>query len=93
MCERPSVSSEEFPKARKKHKCCECHREIAIGEKYQLVKGCWDGEWSKYKTCLPCYELRNKINSDMRGLDDPLCFEGLQETAQEYEYQWPPTIE
>lgn len=56
--EPPSVSSTTTPTARKEHDCCECPRPIQPGKRYEHVKGCWDGSWSTYKTCLPCVELR-----------------------------------
>lgn len=60
----PRVASTATPKARKKHACCECPRPIQPGERYELVKGNWDGEWSTYKTCLPCVALRERYCED-----------------------------
>jgi len=49
---------EEFPVARKVHECCECKMIIKPGQKYQKVIGKWEGEFSTFKTCLPCYNIR-----------------------------------
>lgn len=54
----PSVYREELRTAAKNHKCCECGREIVKGEKYRYHTGCWDGEWSVYKTCCDCESVR-----------------------------------
>lgn len=45
-------------KARKPAVCCECRETIEPGERYEMVSGKWDGEWSSFKTCLPCKEIR-----------------------------------
>jgi hypothetical protein len=54
----PQFCQEINRKARKEHTCCECHRTITIGEYYEYVSGCWDGYFSKYKTCLDCVSVR-----------------------------------
>lgn len=47
------------PRARKRHKCCECGRKIQKGEQYQLVEGLWDGDsWCRFKTCAECEDMR-----------------------------------
>lgn len=45
-------------RARKPQKCCECSDPINPGDRYEVVSGKWDGEWSCFKTCLPCKEIR-----------------------------------
>jgi len=55
----PEAFTEKVRKARKEHKCCECHEEIKAQESYQYCSGIWDGEPSSYKTCLSCVTLRN----------------------------------
>ncbi len=54
-----SVLSTSVVKAAKEHCCTECRETIFKGIKYELAKGCWDGTWSTYKTCLSCVEIRN----------------------------------
>ena len=44
--------------ARKDHRCCECLGEIKKGDKYEVSSGIADGEWFRYKTCLPCSRIR-----------------------------------
>ena len=57
-CEMPQAYSMATPKARKKHKCCECGGVIAAGEKYNRHSGVWDGTPAAYKVCIDCDELR-----------------------------------
>ena len=51
-------------RARKEHKCVECHEKIHKGEKYEYISGIWDGEPHSYKTCLPCSEIRDTLVED-----------------------------
>lgn len=69
MCEMPAVYSESNPVARKEHKCCECCGTIKPGEKYQVIKGIWDGQCQTYKTCPECAVLREVINKGLHGED------------------------
>ncbi len=46
-------------KARKPHKCYECRGGIPSGETYEKIAGVWDGEFSEFKTCARCSELRD----------------------------------
>jgi len=57
-CGQPEVCGTLIVKARKPQKCCECHDSISPGERYEIVSGKWEGEWSSFKTCLPCKEIR-----------------------------------
>lgn len=56
--EAPSVYRESFPIARKAYKCCECGTLIRPGQKHQVFTGLWDGVWQTFRTCLPCYNIR-----------------------------------
>ena len=55
----PSVFKKSEPIARKEHGCSECGKPIARGERHELVRGCWGGSWSTYRTCLLCVEIRS----------------------------------
>jgi len=50
--------------ARKIHKCCECGESINIKDEYEYLKGNWDGQYSTFKTCLPCLSVRNTMFKD-----------------------------
>jgi hypothetical protein len=87
--ETPSVYTETYPKARKEHKCYECLRPIPVGEKYHNFKGCWDGKWDEYKTCVPCDNLRHDVACE--GTWPP--FGHLSEWACEEGFDFPPAKE
>lgn len=57
----PEVGTKTMRKARKLHKCCECHQEINPGETYEHVTGLWDGAWSSFKTCAICVRIRDDL--------------------------------
>jgi hypothetical protein len=84
-----SVYSEEFPVARKEHKCCECGRIIKVGEKYQLYKGIWEGKAARFKTCMPCKHLRDEITEETYEYCG-IPFGELSEWAAESGYDFPP---
>jgi hypothetical protein len=75
-----------YPKANKDHRCCECSGEIKRGEKYQKVKGCWDGKWHTFKTCEDCADLRHELT---HPIDGPPAFGYLEEVAQDYDVPMP----
>ena len=56
--ERPSVFTRKIKKARKEHRCCECREPISVGAHYEFISGLWDSEWSTFKTCLTCAQIR-----------------------------------
>ena len=49
------------PVARKQHKCIECAGVIEPGERYERVKGLWEGKWSSTATCFPCMHMRETL--------------------------------
>jgi len=51
-------------KARKKHKCGECYRQIKVGKKYEYVTQKFDGEFFCHKTCLDCLSVRDVFFSN-----------------------------
>ena len=75
--ETASCSKTVHPVARKAHICCECERQIEVGEQYQKVSGIWDGEPETYKTCSECAEIRDTL------LCDSWCFGTLWEDVGE----------
>lgn len=62
MSDAPKCSSESTPKARKRHKCCECRGWIEIGETYHVFSGVWDDP-ATFKTCSDCQALRDRIDA------------------------------
>lgn len=45
-------------KARKEHKCCECHNVIQKGAIYIYCSGIWEGSPDSFKTCERCDRVR-----------------------------------
>lgn len=47
------------PVARIKHTCSECGGAINPGDRYERSVGNWGGDFSTFKTCSVCAEIRN----------------------------------
>ena len=86
----PSVAESKMRKARKHHICCECNQKINPGDRYQEIKGCWNGEWARYKTCEPCADLRDLLEQDLYS-DENIAFGYLDEAAQNADLPFPPS--
>ena len=56
--EQPSVHTVKMVRARKTHICCECYGTINPGDEYEIARGCWDGHWDTFHTCLFCSRIR-----------------------------------
>src|SRR5687768_5642766 len=52
--------------ARKDHQCYECCEPIRKGEKHQLVTGRWEGEFTTYRFCAPCWEITGEFSDGAR---------------------------
>ena len=61
MCEWPQIYEERVQRARKPHRCCECGTQIQPGERYEAIHGLWDGQFSRFSTCLACSTIRHHI--------------------------------
>jgi hypothetical protein len=72
--------TEELPRARKEHRCTECYRTIHIGENYELTKGCWDGSWSQFRTCMHCVSVRQWLDTVCNGWE----YGGVYDETQEH---------
>lgn len=57
----PSWYSQRRRTAAKPHRCSECSLQINAGEQYEDVRGCWDGEIDRFKTCVRCLALREYV--------------------------------
>ena len=89
-CEGPSVYSIDHPIAKVNHMCCECRQAILPGQRYEKFKGCWDGKWDRFTTCMLCAELRDMINNLHRNDDcGGIPFGSLGEWAREDGYEFP----
>ncbi len=87
MCGDPEplvMPREEYPKARKPHKCCECGSDIDPGEKYQKITGLHEGSWVEFKTCYVCINVRAEAEADLGYQIGLTCL--YEETGTKYEY-------
>ena len=74
--EMPECFVHDRRKARKTHKCCECHGAIQKGELYHHMSGVWAEGPDAYKVCFDCEQLREDVDEGHR-LDEVTAFEGL----------------
>lgn len=51
---QPEFFRQSQPFARITHRCVECDRTIAVGERYIYSTGKWDGQITSYRRCLHC---------------------------------------
>ncbi len=78
-CDVPSAFYQTTRKARKDHKCCECHGTIAKGETYQYSSGIWDGSPGHFKTCMACVSVKETYTSHLTRYDCTPSFGELYE--------------
>ena len=83
MCEVPSCYVKEVIRARKDHKCCECHGWIRRGEHYHKHHGVWDGSGFTFKVCIECDLLRTDIDKDVSIVEERTAFGQLTESVFE----------
>lgn len=67
-------------KARKEHKCSECHRSIMPGEKYLAERFVFEGSASSLKVCRHCQVVRDWLTKECGGY----VYEGLAEDIHEH---------
>lgn len=85
--DEPAVSVEAWRTAKREHRCCECGDTIKPGERYQHVRGLWEGKWDTFKTCSECVDTRDKV-FDLAGFVPPYgtaacCFvEAIREASR-----------
>jgi hypothetical protein len=58
----PSAYWEQWRVAKKEHKCCECGKPISKGQRYEYWRCVDGGEFSVYKTCEICQEIRTAFH-------------------------------
>ena len=60
----PSCFSSRIRRARKLHRCYECHEGIPLGTQYEHASGIWDGRPDAFRACLSCVEIRDHFACD-----------------------------
>jgi hypothetical protein len=89
--EPASAYVQSWHKARKQHKCYECHRAIHPGELYEKVWAIWDGNMGVVKTCTRCLDLREyvKVHVPCFCIGHGMVNEDAVETAKAYQHEAP----
>lgn len=98
-CEMPEFFDSREPLARKQHKCDECMGPIEVGARYFYASGKWGGDFQTFKVCLPCQEMRKRLEDDccvgFGGIIDVLCdiweehrTPGQQRWLDAYDERW-----
>ena len=59
--ELPRRHRHEMRTARKRWKCIECGAAVEPGERYEHVRGLWDGHYETFRTCEGCVQVRNAV--------------------------------
>ncbi len=59
--DQPTFYYQEWRKARKLHKCCECSFTVAIGDRYEAFSGKWEKGVETYHTCAACQDIRSSL--------------------------------
>jgi hypothetical protein len=83
-CERSTVSTNAWVKARKPHACVECGRTIQPSETYRRDTNLYEGNWDTYKTCQHCVVGQRWLASNCGGWVFEVVGEELVEHAKEY---------
>ena len=66
-CEPWTFYNESDRRARKTHRCCECHRTIEPGETYKHIVGKQDSDWSAFNTCAHCQSVTRWLSFACEG--------------------------
>ena len=61
----PEFYRKEIRIARKAHRCYECGGAILPGEKFECVAGMWEGDFSTFKTCGRCCDIRQWVKNNV----------------------------
>jgi hypothetical protein len=80
-CDVPEFYHEEFPVARKAHRCCECEAPIDRGEKHLRWVSKFDGSLDSGRQHMLCRELCMFMNQE----GDGCCAFGMMKEAFEDE--------
>lgn len=82
------IVSHETRRARERHRCGECRREIEPGEQYEHVFGFWEGDSVAYDTCAHCVTAREWLEEVCSGFCYRGVLEDLVEHQEDYASQW-----
>jgi hypothetical protein len=78
----PEFYNADWVRARKPHRCDDCRREIAKGERYHRISGKWDGYVRSFANCWQC-EFAREVLFHNSECDCPAAFGELREELNE----------
>ena len=81
-CEEPDFYCNVVVKARKPHRCYECHRTIEPGMRYHRLSGKWNGDIESYSVCRWCESIRAMWYEE-KAVECKPCIGGLYQFMQE----------
>ena len=81
-----TMLSQADPVARKAHKCKECGREIALGERYHVDRFIWEGKLETHKVCAHCMVAREWLSDECGGWLFGAVEEDIREHAHSGDY-------
>lgn len=76
------INSGEYRVARKEHRCMECRRPIAAGERYHYETFVSDGRFADHKTCAHCMIARAWLSAECGGWAYGMVREDIEEHAE-----------
>lgn len=71
-------------RAAKEHKCTECGRQIAKGERYLRIEGLYDGSWTTMRVCAHCRVGADWLRAECGGFTLDGVIDEVREHAEEY---------
>ncbi len=88
-CEIPEFYDEQILRARKAHKCVECHQPINPGEQYVACCGKWAGDVQVYKQHMRCYHFARHCNHEVwkEGYAECVEFGGIGEAVEHADFE------
>jgi hypothetical protein len=95
----PECYSEVKRKARKDHRCYECHITIHKGDTYTYISGIWDGRPDSFKNCEACCILKEYVYSESDCDEYPpmgclleTAVESAQNSGGDYDAEYHPNL-
>lgn len=85
-------SNDQLRTARREHKCKECWRTIAKGEKYFATSGVGDDGFFSSKTCRHCRVAQEWLMKECRGFYYGAVEEDIQEHISEKSHKTPLSL-
>lgn len=85
-CEPNDFSTYTMRKARKEHRCAECHRVIGPGETYRRNVSAYDGMMDTHKVCSHCQVAATWLSENCGGYVTHAVEEDIAQHVDEYAY-------